>query len=210
MLPPPPAAPVLLGIAGGTASGKTSLTRNLAAHLGPRCAVLTHDDYYRPLPPDYLHRPEAWNFDHPDALENELLAEHLTRLAAGEAVDAPTYDLARMIRLPAVRRVEPRPVILVEGILVLAVDVVRQALHTCIYVETPDPVRLTRRRERDQQERGRTLAEIDERWATSVHPMHLSLVAPSRRHADLIVDGTADPRESLMRVLGLEILRGRV
>ena len=178
----------IIGVAGGTGSGKTTVARRLREAAGERpVAFLMQDSYYRPLP---SHEPafiEAYNFDHPDALEFELLAEHLGALRRGEAVEVPVYDFATHTRRPETERVEPGPVVLVEGILLFAVPALREAFDLRVFVDTDADVRLLRRLRRDVAERGRTPEDVLRQWEQTVRPMHLEFVEPSRRRADVIV-----------------------
>lgn len=179
---------VVIGVAGGTGSGKTTVSNAILERIGEeRIAYLQHDSYYR----DHGHLPreerEEVNYDHPDALETELLVEHLDRLAAGEAVEVPTYDFTLHVRREETERMEPAPVVLVEGILVLAEKALREKMDVRVYVDTAPDIRFIRRLRRDLEERGRTLDSVVEQYRESVRPMHLEFVEPSKRHADVIV-----------------------
>lgn len=197
--------PIVVGVAGGTASGKTTVAEAVAASLGDRCLLVSHDRYYLPLPEEFRHDPARWNFDHPAALQTERLVEDLDALIAGRSVLLPTYDFSRHRRLPPTEadRVHPRPVVVVEGILVLAEPQLRSRFHHAVYVHAPDDLRLLRRIERDRAERGRELDEILRQYLRSVRPMHEAFVAPSRQHADLVLDGTASLAASVAAVLAL-------
>ena len=179
---------VVIGIAGGSGSGKTTVLRRVMERFGPRrIALLDHDAYYRPL--DHL-APEdraRFNFDHPDALETDLMVDHLDALLAGEGVEKPTYDFETHSRRDETERVESRPVILIDGILVLAEPALRERMDVKIYVDAPDDVRLMRRIERDLHERGRSIESILDQYRRTVRPMHLEFVEPSKRHADVII-----------------------
>lgn len=188
---------VLIGIAGGSASGKTSVARGLFELLGDaRCLWLSHDMYYRSLPDAYRHDPASYNYDEPAALDNELLIRHLEQLREGHAVDVPRYDFARHSRVGFEPR-PPRPFILVEGILVLALAELRAAFDHRIFVEAPEHVRLGRRIRRDQHERGRPMDEVLEQYFATVRPMHEQWVEPSRRHASLVLDGRVPVADSV-------------
>ena len=186
-------APLIVGIAGGTGSGKTTLAKALGAALPPGCVtVLDHDAYYRDrsgMPPA---ERDALNFDHPDALETALLAEHLSALKSGRSVEIPIYDFASHTRRKEARAVSPTPVIVLEGILVFVEPALRDVLDIKIFVDTPDDVRLLRRIRRDIEERGRTLASVARQYQDSVRPMHQEFVVPSKRHADLVVPEGGD------------------
>ncbi len=186
MDPASPSRPFVVALAGGSGTGKTTLTRALIARLGPdRCALLDHDSYYRDLahlPPDERART---NFDHPDSIENELLAEHLRRLRGGAMVHKPRYDFATHTRRRDTEPVLARPIVLVEGILLLAVAELRPCFDLRVYLDTPPDVRALRRLQRDIVERGRTIESVHRQYLESVRPMHEQFVEPSRRHSDL-------------------------
>lgn len=182
------ASPFLVGIAGGSGSGKSHLVRALVERLPPgRCTVIDQDAYYR----DLGHLPEAIraleNFDAPDAIEADLLARHLEELESLVPVDSPIYDFHTHRRLDEIRVVRPAGCILVEGTLVLQFDRVRSRLDLKLYVETDADTRLLRRVRRDIQERGRSIESTLRQWEATVRPMHIEFVEPSRRHADLIL-----------------------
>lgn len=179
---------VALGVAGGTGSGKTSVAHSILERVGgERIAFLAQDSYYKDVvwhsPEELLHH----NFDHPASLDTDLLADHVRRLKAGEAVEVPVYDFVRHVRTAEVRRVEPRPVILLEGILLFAEPNLRQELDFKVFVDTDADVRLLRRLRRDIRERGRTVDDVLRQYMESVRPMHLEFVEPSKRYADIIV-----------------------
>ena len=193
---PQPASPFTIAIAGGSGSGKTSLTRALADALGAeRCAVLDHDSYYR----DLSHLPPAEraraNFDHPESLENGLLAEHLAELRRGAAVQRPVYDFASYARTAATVRVEPRPIVLCEGILLLAVPELRDAFGLRVFLDTPADVRALRRVRRDVVERGRTVESVLAQYLQTVRPMHERFVEPARATADLVIGWQHTPAQ---------------
>ena len=182
----------VLGLAGGSGAGKTTLVDGLTSRLRGDVSVLWFDEYYH----DLLHlSPEqraAVNFDHPDSLDEVLLIEHLDGLLAGRPVDVPVYDFATHTRTGRTRRVEPRPVVVVDGILVLAVPALRSRLDLAVFVDAPAEVRLARRMYRDVRERGRTTASVRAQFEATVAPMHEAFVDPSAEHADLRLDGTGD------------------
>jgi len=194
--------PILVGLAGGTASGKTTLSRLLVERLGDACSRVSHDAYYKSLPEAYRARPEAYNFDHPDALESDKLVEDLQQLCSGRTVEVPSYDFATHLRRPRAqwRSVEPRSVLLVEGILILAVPELRSMLDGVVFVQATQEVRLRRRLQRDVQERGREEADVRAQFAATVAPMHDRFVEPFATTAGLIVDGEGDVEESLRAV----------
>jgi uridine kinase len=188
----------VIGIAGGTGSGKTTIARAIAAGL-PREHVTTleHDWYYRDrpdLPPEERAR---LNFDHPDALETSLLVEHLRELRAGRAIDAPGYDFVKHARKTETTRIEPKPVIIVEGILVFVEEKLREQMNVKIFVDTDADIRLMRRIRRDIEQRGRTFQSIREQYYKTVRPMHLAFVEPSKRWADILIPEGGDNRVAL-------------
>jgi uridine kinase len=177
-----------IGVAGGTGSGKTTVTDRIRDAVGAHRMVILHQDrYYRDLSHLDPASRQARNFDHPDALEAELLVEHLERLRHGLPTDLPVYDFANHVRRSEVERVEPRPVLLVEGILILAIASLRELLDIKIYVDTDADLRFIRRLQRDIRDRERTLAGVVEQYLATVRPMHLEFVEPSRRWADIII-----------------------
>jgi uridine kinase len=183
-----PVAPLVIGVAGGTGSGKSTIAARLAAALPPGTAVvIEHDAYYRDRSDLTREEREALNFDHPDSLESELLAVHLRDLKAGRAVDLPIYDFKSHTRLGERRRVEPAAVVVVEGILVFAVAELRALIDIKIFVDTDADIRVFRRIRRDLEQRGRSFASVREQYYATVRPMHLTFVEPSKRWADLII-----------------------
>jgi uridine kinase len=179
---------VVIGLAGGSGSGKTTVQRRILERFGTgRIALLDHDAYYRDLAHLELEERARFNFDHPDALETGLMVRHLDALIAGEPVEKPTYDFATHRRREETVRVEARPVVVVEGILVLAEPALRERMDIKLFVDTADDLRLMRRIERDLHERGRTLESVLEQYRRTVRPMHLEFVEPSKRHADVII-----------------------
>jgi uridine kinase len=180
--------PIVIGVAGGTGSGKTTIANEILRRVGAEhVACIPHDAYYREL--GHLPREERArvNFDHPNALETELLIEHLWALRQGQAVEIPIYDFTTHMRTKETRRVEPAPVILVEGILVFVEPELRELLDVKLYVDTDADVRFIRRLQRDVHERGRSVESVCEQYLTTVRPMHLEFVEPSKRYADVII-----------------------
>jgi uridine kinase len=180
--------PVIIGVAGGTASGKTTVSDAILDRVGRQHIIyLQHDSYYRDLSHLPLEERTKLNFDHPDALETELLVSHLRRLQAGEPVEVPIYDFASYRRSKETRRVEPRPVILLEGLLIFVDKELREMMDVKLYVDTDADLRFIRRLQRDIQERGRTMESVIHQYLTTVRPMHLEFVEPSKRYADVII-----------------------
>lgn len=179
---------LVIAVAGGTGSGKTTISRAILDFVGKEHIIyLQHDSYYRDLSHLPLDERRRCNFDHPDALEDALLLEHLRQLMSGQAVEAPIYDFANYVRLPQTLHVDPKPVILVEGILILANAELRRLMNIKIYVDADTDIRFIRRLERDITERGRSLQSVISQYLETVRPMHLEFVEPSKRYADIIV-----------------------
>jgi len=181
-------APLVIGIAGGSGSGKTTVAQVILQRVGPeRIAFLQHDAYYKDLsglPP--VQRAEV-NFDHPHSLESELLIRHIEQLRSGRAVDVPIYDFSTHSRTERTYIVQPRPVILVEGILIFAEKNLREMFDVKLFVDTDSDIRFIRRLQRDIAERGRTTDSVIHQYLTTVRPMHLEFVEPSKRYADVII-----------------------
>jgi len=193
----------VVGIAGGTGSGKTTVAHKLAAALPEGSSVsIEHDAYYRDLTHLAEHERAKINFDHPASLESSLLAEHLRELRAGRAVEVPIYDFAAHTRRAVTRHVEPARVIIVEGILVFAEPELREQLDIKIFVDTDADIRLMRRIRRDLEHRGRTFQSVRDQYYATVRPMHIEYVEPTKRWADLIVPEGGDNRVALDVLLG--------
>jgi uridine kinase len=179
--------PLVLGIAGGTGSGKTTIALALVEAIGEHAVRLDHDSYYK----DNSHlAPEARaeiNYDHPDALDNDLIQAHVVALKRGEPIEKPLYDFREHNRKTETTRVMPAPVILVEGILALAIPSLRAEMDIKIFVDTDPDIRLMRRIRRDLEQRGRSFASIRAQYYKTVRPMHLAFVEPSKRFADVII-----------------------
>ena len=179
---------LVIGIAGGAGSGKTTVVRKILQSIDPQdVAVLSQDAYYRDSSDIPLQERQRINVDHPDSIEFELLARHVAALKRGEAVEEPTYSYTTYQRGKETVHVEPRPVILVEGILVLQNEALRKLMDLKVYVETDDDDRLARVIRRDIVERGRTVTMVLDRYETIVKPMHKQFIEPSRKYADLII-----------------------
>jgi uridine kinase len=193
----------VIGIAGGTGSGKTTVAHKLAAAIPPgRCSVIDHDAYYRDQGHLSPGERALINYDHPDSLESTLLAEHLAQLRRCIAVDIPIYDFVTHTRAATTRRVEPAAVLIVEGILVFTDESLRRQMDIKIFVDTDADIRLMRRIRRDLEQRGRTFASVRDQYYNSVRPMHLQFVEPSKRYADLIVPEGGDNHVALDVLLG--------
>jgi uridine kinase len=178
----------VLGIAGGTASGKTTVARKLVERLTHRrVAFLDQDSYYKDLSDLTLEERREINFDHPDAFDTELLVQHLRDLRSGKAIEKPVYSFTHSVRDKRTVRVEPGDLVVIEGILVLSIDAIRKELDIKIFVDAEDDVRVIRRLTRDIKERGRDFDHIITQYFRSVRPMHYGFVEPSKRHADIII-----------------------
>jgi uridine kinase len=179
---------IIVGVAGGTGSGKTTVSRSILDRVGrDRIAYLQHDSYYRDQSAVCPEERAKTNFDHPDALESDLLAQHLASLKAGQAVDVPVYDFTTHTREACTVTVEPRKVILVEGILIFAERALREVMDIKVFVDTDADLRFIRRLQRDITERGRTVESVIRQYTETVRPMHLEFVEPSKRYADVII-----------------------
>ncbi len=180
--------PLVVGVAGGSGSGKSTVVRRLVRRLGSeRVSLVSVDWYYRDgghlSPDDRAHR----NYDHPDSIDDELLIQHVSHLKGGSPIEAPQYDFRTHLRETATRRVNPRQCVIVDGILALAVPELRPLLDLKLFVDTDADLRLIRRLARDVRDRGRTVESVLRQWEATVRPMYLEFVEPSRRYADLII-----------------------
>ena len=196
--------PLVLGIAGCTGSCKTTIALAIVEALGASAVRIDHDSYYK----DQSHLPveerEVINYDHPDALDNELLREHILALRRGEAIDKPAYDFREHTRKKEYTRIEPAPVIIVEGILTLAVSDLRDHMDIKVFVDTDADIRLMRRIRRDLEQRGRSFASVRTQYYKTVRPMHLAFVEPSKRFANVIIPEGGENR------IAIDILVGRI
>ena len=181
-------APVVIGVAGGSGSGKTTVVRRIVDSLGPEhVVVLEHDRYYRDRNDLRLEERAALNYDHPDALETSLLVQHVQALKAGQAVDVPLYDFTTHARRSDTQRCQPRRAIIVEGILIFADRALRDAMDIKVFVDADADTRFIRRLQRDVAERGRTMESVIEQYQGTVKPMHFEFVEPTKRYADLLI-----------------------
>lgn len=194
-----PAARYFLGIGGGTGAGKTTIAETLAKAITVPVTVLPLDNYYRDRSDLAPPEREAVNYDHPDAYEWNLVIEHVEALAAGEPIAMPQYDFETHTRKSDARRVEPTPVVIIEGLYALYDRRVRATFDTSVYVQTDADVRVLRRIRRDVTERGRDVEDVVDQYLATARPMHEQFVAPTRRHADVVVPHGAN--ESAIRLL---------
>ncbi|MEO5895976.1 MAG: uridine kinase [Vicinamibacterales bacterium] len=182
------AAPFVIGVAGGSGSGKTTVVRRIVESIGDdRVSLLEHDRYYRDRLDLRLEERAALNYDHPDSLETDLLVQHVNELRAGLTVEVPSYDFARYQRHQRTVTLEPRRAIIVEGILIFSDPALRKLMDVKVFVDADDDTRFIRRLQRDIAERGRTVGSVIEQYLGTVKPMHLEFVEPSKRYADVII-----------------------
>lgn len=178
----------MIGVAGGSGSGKTTVVRNIIEALGDgHVSVLEHDRYYRDHPQLRLEDRAALNYDHPDALETDLLVRHVQELRAGRPIEMPVYDFARHARKATTEPLEPRTAIIVEGILIFTDAALRKLMDVKVFVDTDSDLRFIRRLQRDISERGRTTDSVIDQYLSTVKPMHLEFAEPSKRYADVII-----------------------
>lgn len=179
---------MIIGICGGTGSGKTTIARKIVEAVGaPNVVLVEQDSYYRNLADMPLDERHQANFDHPDSIDSDMLVNHLRRLKQNLAVEMPLYDFKTHTRSDRIEIIEPRPVVIVEGILIFAETRVLDLLDVRVYVDTPDDIRFIRRLQRDIAERGRTTESVIAQYFRSVRPMHEEFVEPSKRNADIII-----------------------
>ncbi len=204
-------SPFFVGVGGGTGSGKTTLVKKLVERLDPaRVALIEHDSYYCPDATWSFQQRECINYDHPDSLETSLLVQHLNQLRGGMAAEIPTYDFTQHLRREETFRVQPQPIVIVEGILVLCEARLRECLNLKLFVWADDDIRFIRRLQRDLRERGRTAESVMRQYLETVKPMHERFVVPSMRHADLIVPGEGEIEPAIEVILARleQVLRG--
>ncbi len=179
---------MIIGICGGTGSGKTTIARKIVESVGAQTVVLVEQDsYYRNLSDMPLDERHQANFDHPDAIDSDMLVNHIMRLKQDLTVEMPLYDFVTHTRSDRIEVIEPRPVVIVEGILIFAEPRVLDLLDVRVFVDTPDDIRLMRRLKRDINERGRTFERTLEQYERTIRPMHFEFVEPSKRFADIII-----------------------
>jgi uridine kinase len=196
--------PLIIGVVGGSGSGKTTVTRAIYEMPGVDAAFIDQDAYYRDLAHLTLEERKRVNFDHPEAFDTDLLVRHLGQLQSGQGIDKPTYDYAAHTRAAATERVEPQRVILVDGILLFADARLRPLFDIKIYVDVSEDVRFIRRLQRDTAERGRSMDDVIRQYLATVRPMHLEFIEPSKRYADIIIPEGVENR------VGVDLLRTKV
>jgi uridine kinase len=196
---------MIIGICGGTGSGKTTIANRILQSVSADEVVFIQQDlYYRNLKDMPLDYRNAANFDHPDAIDNELLANHLKKLNAGEPVELPIYDFRTHTRLPDTTPIEAKPIVIVEGILIFAEPRLLEQMDIKVFVDTPDDIRFIRRLKRDIAERGRTLDSVIEQYINTVRPMHNQFVEPSKRYADVIIP------EGGHNLVSIDLISGKI
>lgn len=195
-------SPFIIGVAGGTGSGKTTVSQHIQAMVGAeKMAYLQHDSYYHDQSRHSPAERAAVNYDHPDSLDTDLLIAHIEMLRSGEPVTVPIYDFATHTRRPECQRLAPAPVILVEGILIFVEKSLRTLMDMRIFVDTDADIRFIRRLRRDVQERGRTPESVIEQYLSTVRPMHLEFVEASKRHADVIIPEGGENRVAMEMIV---------
>ena len=195
---------MIIGICGGTGSGKTTIARSIVESVSAQNVVLVEQDsYYRNLSDMPLDERHQANFDHPDSLDSDMLVNHILRLKQGLSIEMPLYDFATHTRSERIEIIEPRPVVIVEGILIFAEPRVLDLLDVRVFVDTPDDIRLMRRLRRDITERGRTFERTLEQYERTIRPMHYEFVEPSKRHADIIIPEGAQTGVTVEVLCGL-------
>jgi len=196
---------MIIGISGGTGSGKTTVAnRILESVRASEVVFIQQDSYYRNIEDLPLDIREVANFDHPDALDNDLLIHHVRKLKSGEPIDLPIYDFKTNTRLSETRPLAPKPIVIVEGILIFAEPRLRELMDIKVFVDTPDDIRFIRRLRRDIAERGRTIDSVIEQYTGTVRPMHMQFVEPSKRYADVIIP------EGGHNLVSIDLLSGKI
>src|SRR5947199_9025447 len=196
---------LIIGICGGTGSGKTTVAKSILEAVSTRDVLfIQQDSYYRNLKDLPLDYRQMANFDHPDALDNDLLVNHLRKLKAGERVELPIYDFRTHTRLNETMPIEPQPIVIVEGILIFADPRLLEQLDIKVFVDTPDDIRFIRRLRRDLAERGRTVESVIEQYLATVRPMHMQFVESSKRYADVIIP------EGGHNLVSIDLISGKI
>jgi uridine kinase len=202
-----PALPglMIIGICGGTGSGKTTVARRILENVSDEQVVfLQQDSYYRNIGDMPLELRHTINFDHPDALDNDLFINHVKALRAGEAIEMPVYDFSIHTRKVETIHIAPKPILIVEGILIFVDAMLRAQMDIKIFVDTDDDLRFIRRLQRDVQDRGRTAESVIKQYLETVRPMHQQFVEPSKRHADVIIP------EGGYNEVGIDLISGKI
>ena len=196
---------MIIGICGGTGSGKTTVAnRILESVSASEVAFIQQDSYYRNLKDLPLDYRSAANFDHPDALDNDLLAHHIRKLKAGGSVELPIYDFKTHTRQNETLLIEPKPIVIIEGILIFVDPRLLEQMDIKVFVDTPDDIRFIRRLRRDVAERGRTVDSVIEQYLATVRPMHIQFVEPSKRYADVIIP------EGGHNLVSIDLISGKI
>ena len=196
---------LIIGISGGTGSGKTTIANRILETVeSSEVVFIQQDSYYRNLKDLPLDYRQVANFDHPDALDNDLLVNHIRKLRAGEPVDLPIYDFRTHTRAIETQAVAPKPIVIVEGILIFADPRLLEQFDIKVFVDTPDDIRFIRRLQRDIEERGRTLESVIEQYVGTVRPMHMQFVEPSKRYADVIIP------EGGYNLVSIDLISGKI
>lgn len=196
---------MIIGISGGTGSGKTTVARRILENVSDEQVVfLQQDSYYRNLGDMPTELRRQINFDHPDALDNGLFANHVRALRESEAIAMPVYDFANHTRKAETIRIEPKPILIIEGILVFVDAALRELMDVKIFVDTDDDLRFIRRMQRDVKERGRSVESVIKQYLETVRPMHQQFVEPSKRHADVIIP------EGGYNEVGIDLISGKI
>lgn len=196
---------MIIGICGGTGSGKTTVANRILESVCAReVAFIQQDSYYRNLKDLPLDYRQAANFDHPDALDNDLLVNHVRKLKAGDSVELPIYDFKSHTRLNETFLIEPKPIVIVEGILIFSEARLLEQMDIKVFVDTPDDIRFIRRLKRDVAERGRTVDSVIEQYLATVRPMHMQFVEPSKRYADVIIP------EGGHNLVSIDLISGKI
>ena len=196
---------MIIGICGGTGSGKTTIARRIIESVGKESVILIEQDsYYRNLADMPLDERHQANFDHPDSIDSEMLMNHLKRLKTGDSIEMPVYDFKSHTRSDRSEHLEPKPVVIVEGILIFSEPRILSLLDVRVFVDTPDDIRFIRRLQRDIRERGRTTESVIAQYYATVRPMHFEFVEPSKRNADIIIPEGGNPE------IGIEFLCGKI
>jgi uridine kinase len=196
---------MIIGISGGTGSGKTTVAKSILESVNASDVVfIQQDSYYRNLKDLPLDYKQAVNFDHPDALDNDLLVHHIRRLKAGYAVELPIYDFKTHARQSETVLIEPKPIVIIEGILIFSDSRLLEQMDIKVFVDTPDDIRFIRRLRRDVAERGRTVESVIDQYLATVRPMHMQFVEPSKRYADVIIP------EGGHNLVSIDLISGKI